>query len=277
MLVRPWKEQPMLRDLSRTDWLSILGIREAQIPRALLLRGTRNLKSQYDVYRQYFGDVVEIGTPNGIIEDLLIGTVSGIRVAYASVYGGPMASELVHLFGVLGTSLVVQIGCCGALADEIAPGDLFLADEAYCGDGASQYYKTDGTTVSAAPGSLRLKELGVPIDAGHTGRIYTTAALFAEGKREIDDWHSRGFAAVDMETAATFSVAEHFGMERVSLLFAFDNPRHSGHLLLDEAHKTERRAAGDRRMTDLAFDIIQKLAAADHKQPVRASSRKGMN
>jgi purine-nucleoside phosphorylase len=248
----------MLRDLKKTDWLSILGIPENKIPRALLLRGTRNLKTQYAHYTQFFDDVLEVGTPNGLVEDVLIGNLEGIRVAYASVYGGPMASEIVHMFGVLGTSLVVQIGCCGALANNIGPGDLFLAEEAYCGDGASQYYKSDAKLVQASPkpSALRIgsKFKDVPV---HIGRIYTTAALFAEGRKEIEDWHAGGFSAVDMETAATFAVAEHFGMNRVSLLFAFDNPRHSGHLLQDEADKVQRRAHGNQRMTELALAIIR--------------------
>jgi uridine phosphorylase len=172
-----------------------------------------------------------------------------------------MASEVGHVFGVLGTSLVVQIGCCGALADGIGPGDLFFAEEAFCGDGASQYYKSDGTSVAAtlSPGKLAL----IPSDdiLCHTGRIYTTAALFAEGRREIDDWHSRGYSVVDMETAATFAVAEHFGMDRASILFAFDNPRHSGHLLLHEADKIERRASGNRRMNEIAFELIRRSFA----------------
>jgi uridine phosphorylase len=253
----------MLRDLTRDDWLSILGIPQTMIPQALVLRGTRNLKTQYASYKQMFSDVFEVGTPNGVLEDVLVGTVGGVRVAYASVYGAPMASEVVHMFGVLGTSLVVQIGCCGALADGICAGDLFIAHEAYCGDGASQYYKADATTVKASLFPDLLSRRVADDVPCHTGRIYTTAALFAEGKREIDDWHSRGYAAVDMETAATFAVAEHFGMDRVSILFAFDNPRHSSHILLDEADKTERRARGNRRMNEMAFELIRRTLAAN--------------
>src|SRR5260221_569439 len=100
----------MLRDLTRSDWLSILGLTAAEVPQALLLRGTRNLKSQYAHYRDYFADIHEVGTPNGLVEDVLVGTLGGLRVGYASVYGGSMASEVTHLFGALGTRLVVQIG-----------------------------------------------------------------------------------------------------------------------------------------------------------------------
>jgi hypothetical protein len=127
----------MLRELTRADWLSILGIPEGRIPRALLLRGTRNLKAQYERHRQFFSDVLTPDCPNGIVEDVFIGDHAGQPVAYASVYGAAMASEVVHIFGVLGTPLVVQTGCCGALADEIEAGDLFVPTEAFCGEGAA--------------------------------------------------------------------------------------------------------------------------------------------
>src|SRR5579863_2893109 len=192
----------MLRELTKTDWLSFLQIPERRIPCVLLLRGTRNLKTQYERHRQYFSDVLEIGSPNGIVEDVLIGDYCGEAVAYASVYGPAMASEIVHIFGVLGTRLVIQTGCCGALADEIEAGDLFVPTEAFCGEGAAQYYKSEGQVSLPSPHPAELAAFGVASDVPvHQGRLFTTAALLAEGEREIEQWHREGWAAVDMETA----------------------------------------------------------------------------
>src|SRR5205807_2237524 len=108
---------PMLRELSRADWLGILGLPESRIPAVLIVRGTRNFQAKYRAMVPYFANVLELGTPNGIIEDALIGDVGGRPVGFACVYGAAMASEVVHIFGVLGTRAVVQIGNCGALAD----------------------------------------------------------------------------------------------------------------------------------------------------------------
>jgi len=254
----------MLRDLTRNDWLSILGLPKARIPKTLILRGTRNLKSQYESYRQYFSNILEMGSPNGILEDVFVGDLDGISAAYASVYGAPMASEVTHIFGVLGTVLVVQTGCCGALADAIELGDLFIPTEAYCGEGASQYYKSDGKVIEASlnvassSAIKRISDVSV-----HSGQIYTTSALFAEGEKEVEDWFMKGFSAVDMETSATFAVAEHFGMDRVSILFAFDNPRRKEHILMEGADKDKRRVLGNKRMIELAFGIVQEYNAAN--------------
>jgi purine-nucleoside phosphorylase len=90
---------------------------------------------------------------------------------------------------------------------------------------------------------------------------YTTAALFAEGEKDVEQWSRDGFAAVDMETAATFAVAEFFGMDRLSILYGFDNPRRKEHLLLSDAEKDVRRAAANDRMRQLALDLAVELSS----------------
>jgi len=250
----------MLKDLGREDWLSLLKIPEGRVPKALVLRGTRNLKLHYQAHQGYFMDILEVGSPNGVLEDVFIGDLGGISVAYASVYGAPMASEVTHVFGVLGTRLVVQTGCCGALAEEIAAGDLFIAQEALCGEGASQYYRP-GEKVLGASIDLRewMPAMGSNPVGLYSGRIYTTSALFAEGLEEVEAWFQAGCSAVDMETAATYAVAKYFGMERASVLYAFDNPRQKEHILLEDSEKDERRAAGNQAMIELVLEVIRRF------------------
>ena len=258
----------MLKDLKRDDWLSLLNIPEERIPLALVLRGTRNLKTYYQEYSQYFTNILEIGTPNGILEDVFIGSLAGNSVAYASVYGAPMASEAVHIFGVLGTRLVIQTGCCGALADEIVTGDLFIPTEAYCGEGASQYYEPDRKMAAASfdPREWSASEASTNTKF-HTGRIYTTSALLAEGMNEVESWFQTGFSAVDMETATTFTVAKYFGMERASILFAFDNPRQKEHILLSDDERGEHRKIGNDQMVKMTFDVIRTYISRKENLP----------
>ncbi len=254
----------MLKDLRRADWLRMLDIPAARVPAALILRGTRNLRRQYQAALPLFTDVHEVGSPNGIFEDVLIGDVGGWPVGFACVYGATMASEITHVFGVLGTRAVIQTGNCGALADGLGAGDLFLAERAFCGEGAAQYYKRDGSWTAASP---RLLQSRVLARAGppewRSGPIYTTAALLAEGAEDLERWFGQGFAAVDMETATTYAVAEHFGMERLALLYVFDNPRHGDHLLLTDADRDVRRARGNARMWELALDLAVAISQGE--------------
>ena len=247
----------MLKELTKTDWLTFLNLDEDAIPTALVLRGTRNLRHNYAKYRAHLDDVIEVGSPNGLFEDVCIGRRDGIAVGYASVYGPAMASEITHLFGVLGTGLVVQTGVCGALGDGIAAGDLVIATEARCAEGAAACYLPGVETVAATPAlvSAAMAHPAVSV-ARHAGPVWTTAALLAEGNAEIEAWHAAGYLAADMETATTFAVADYFGMRRLSLLSAFDNPRQGAHLGLTESAKDAARAAGEQAMFTLLFDLI---------------------
>jgi hypothetical protein len=147
----------VLKELGKADWLRMLKIPESRISTVLILRGTRNLQSQYDAARGFFTDVLDVGTPNGIIEHVFIGYLAGTPVGFACVYGAPMASEIVHIFGSLGTRAVIQTGNCGGLADELNAGDLFVPTEAFCGEGAAQYYKSNGQRVAAFPAPASLE------------------------------------------------------------------------------------------------------------------------
>jgi len=252
----------MLKELGKADWMRMLHIPAARIPSVLILRGTRNLQSQYEAAFSLFSHVLEVGAPNGLIEHVFIGDLAGRPVGFACVYGAPMASEIVHIFGALGTRAVIQTGNCGALADGLVAGDLFVPTEAFCGEGAAQYYRPNGQRVTAFPEPLTLETFTrYGREKFRTGAIYTTAALLAEGEADIERWYQQGFAAVDMETATTFAVAEYFGMARVAILYVFDNPRQQEHLLLSDMEKDVRREQANRAARELAFALALELDA----------------
>jgi purine-nucleoside phosphorylase len=91
--------------------------------------------------------------------------------------------------------------------------------------------------------------------------MYTTAALFAENRAEIDLWARDGWDAVDMETATTFAVAEHFGMTAAAVHFVFDNPLHLGDIIVNELLKDNRRAAGNELMIQASLRIVEQFLA----------------
>jgi purine-nucleoside phosphorylase len=252
----------MIKDLTKSDWLQILQLPESKIPSVIILRGTRNFDTQYQAMLPFFDNIIEVGTPNGIIENVFIGEVRGFPIGFACVYGSSMASEIVHIFGVLGTRIALQIGNCGAIADDFQAGDLFIADRAYCGEGAAQYYKSDSKWVSGSMELLETQTLSQFRSSEiRRGAIYTTAALFAESEADILRWYDEGFAAVDMETATTYAVAESFGMKRLSLLYAFDNPRAREHILLSNRDKDTRRSEGNQKVKELILDLAVELCS----------------
>lgn len=253
----------MLRELTRDDWLTAFDLDEDDVPPVLLLYGTRNLKTRYAEGVARCSDVRPIDSPNSFFEDVFLGVLDGTPIAYASVYGAPMASEVTHLFGVLGTRAVVQLGCCGALAEGMAAGDLVCATEAHCGEGAAQYYRPGLSRVPADPTLVGhvLAPDAAPV-ALHKGAIWTTSALLAEGPDELHAWRDAGCVAVDMETATTYAVAGAFGMRALSLLYVYDLPLGGDHLGLDQAATAERRALGSERMWAIGSAIIAREGRA---------------
>src|SRR5262249_26130598 len=117
-------------------------------------------------------------------------------------------------------------------------------------------YRGDDKWVTATQGLL---QSGLLAEVSQCGAIYTTAALLAEGMDDLERWFRQGFAAVDMETATTYAVAEHFGMDRLAVLYVFDNPRARQHLLLSDADKDRRRTVANAKMKELAFDLSVEL------------------
>jgi len=252
----------MLRELGREDWLGFLGLRPEQVPPVLILRGTRNLRTRYDAFKAGCTAVHDVGSPNGLFEDVLIGRLNGVPIGYAAVYGPAMASEITHVFGVMGTTVVIQTGVCGALGVEIGPGDLVIATSAGCGEGGVACYLPGTSSVEASPDLIALAfaahDGALPC---HLGPVWTTSALLAEGEEQIEAWHREGFIAMDMETATTFGVAKWTGMRRVSVLSVFDNPRTGGHIALTEADKTEARQAGDQAAQAIVERLVLRLAS----------------
>jgi uridine phosphorylase len=246
----------MLRTLGKNDWLQILGLRDEQIPDVLLLRGTRNLRRRYEHYVAWMRDPIEVGSPNGLFEDVAIGVIDDALVGYASVYGPAMASEITHVFGVLGTRRVVLTGVCGGLADGIGPGDLIIASSAGCGEGAVECYLPGTQRVEA---TVELVRLAVALAGDHAmqaGPIWTTSALLAEGEAELLAWRDSGNIAVDMETATVFGVASWIGMEAVSVLSVFDNPFGGAHIAHDRQDLAAVRSAGEAAADQIVRDLI---------------------
>jgi hypothetical protein len=91
----------VLKEVGKADCLGILNIPEPRIPTVLILRGTRNLQSQYEAARGFFTDILDVGAPNGIVEHVLIGNLAGRPIGFACVYGAAMASEIVQSSALL--------------------------------------------------------------------------------------------------------------------------------------------------------------------------------
>lgn len=204
----------------KEDWCRALGLDEADIPGLVVLEGSWWQRERTAERLAALDDVRELNFP---AYHWGRRRTDGLAVMYACIYGAARAVEPVHVFGQLGTPLVVQIGSCGSLQSAVHTGDVVLAEQAAIGEGASQYY--DGSVSSWATTALvdrAEKEFVARGFAVHRGGHVTTSALFAQPPERVAAWHQAGYLAVDMETSAVFSAARFFGMQAVSLLYVWD-------------------------------------------------------
>jgi uridine phosphorylase len=167
-----------------------------------------------------------------------------------------MASEITHVFGLMGTRIVVQTGVCGALADDLQAGDIVIATSAGCGDGAVACYSPAVERAHADESLVTSVKSLAGSERTFVGPIWTTAALLAEGRDDIERWAAQGFIAVDMETATALGVATWTGMRAVSVLSVFDNPRAGDHLALDDRTKDTLRTRGEQRLNEIVLGLI---------------------
>ncbi len=196
-------------------------------------------------------DVRELPFP-----DIFVGRYHDKPVAYCCAYGAPRAVEVAHLFGALGARLAVQIGSCGGLQGQLAPGDVVVPDEVVCGEGIAKLYGAEETLAGDPVWAERAR--AVLAERGHTargGQHLTWYSIFAQDGAMVERWHNSGYMSVDMETATTLAVARSFGMEAVSMLVVWDELLR-GRSFLDPLEPDHQRAF-DSAYSDLFAIALQ--------------------
>lgn len=200
------------------DWLALLGLAPSEVPRLLVLEGTWWRARALETRLPLLTDVRELGMP-----DLWWGRVDGVPVAYCPAYGAPRAVEPVHVLGLLGTDLAVQIGSCGGLQPHVRTGDVVVTSAATVGEGTSAHYGSQGVVEPDAGVARSLAHAvgsrGVPV---HLGPTVTTDALLRQPDELVAAWSAAGHLGVDMETSAVLSAARWAGVRAGSALFVWD-------------------------------------------------------
>lgn len=238
--------------MSKIDWLSAIGMSHDEVPEKIILEGTWWQKSRYPMRLEYLSKVRELKFP-----DMYLGEFEGSKIMFCCAYGASRAVEPVHIFGLLGSKRVVQIGSCGGLQPNIKTGDILIPSVSLIGEGASQYYgqliNSTATNDLVQSANQALTEIGL---STHIGSHISTSALLQQSTEQINKWRIEGLLGVDMETSAVFSAAEYFNMERVSMLFVWDELL-KGRSWLDEFSNAEKVKQLEANRT--IFEVALKL------------------
>lgn len=139
------------------------------------------------------------------------GTIGSTAVTVGN--GGRYSADTAittDLLCAAGVETLIRVGTCGSLQNNIHVGDIVVVTGAIRGDGASPYYVPRDFSTRAAPrvvaALIRAAEvLGLPV---HTGRVFTTDALFRETPELLEDLEQQNTAAIDMVTATFLTVSQ---------------------------------------------------------------------
>jgi len=131
--------------------------------------------------------------------------------------GGPSAAIVLEELCDLGLEVAIRVGTCGALAADLALGDLLIADAALASDGASRALGADGSI--AADTRLVGALQNVAGASARTGTVATSDLFYDRDEDRTRSWRAAGALAVEMEAATLLRVGELRGV-RVGCLLA---------------------------------------------------------
>ncbi len=129
--------------------------------------------------------------------------------------GGPSAAIVLSELVSMGASRTVRVGTCGALAPDLALGDLVIAREAICHDGASQALAGE----DRVPADPSLTEALIREAPGaHAGPIVSVDLFYdADRRRDAGD-----AIAIEMESATLFALGATLNVSVASVLAVTD-------------------------------------------------------
>jgi len=167
----------------------------------------------------------------------------------SSGMGGPSAAIVLAELAELGARRVIRVGTCGALDGALELGELLIAQEALARDGCSRDLGA-GDRVAAAPALL--DALGAAGEGLVRSATVVSTDLFYDGAHGREqEWIAAGAAAVEMESAAVFTLAARRGIEAAAALIVSD-------LLLPERRRIElvQLRAAEQRLGALAAGAL---------------------
>ena len=156
---------------------------------------------------------------------------TGMGVPSISIY----TTELMQEYGV---QKLIRVGTCGAIQEDVKVRDVILAQSATSDSRMNQVIWGGGIDFApTADFDLLYKAYNAGKEAGlnlKVGNVFT-ADMFYSDEQQYEKLAKYGVLAVEMESAALFTLAAKFGRQALSVLTVSD------HIITGEATSSEER------------------------------------
>ena len=217
-----------------------IGAERGQIAERVLMPGDP-LRAKW-IAETYLEDAKCYSNVRGMLG--FTGTYEGVSVSVqGSGMGMPSASIYYHeLLAEYGATSLIRVGSCGALTEDLQLRDV-VAASASSTDSAMNRVRFDGLVDYAPVASFELLRtavdvaaaLGVPV---HVGQVFAADAFYTDRPDLFDRLAAYGVLAVEMESAALYTLAARFKARALTLLTVSDHIKTGAHTTAQEREQT---------------------------------------
>jgi purine-nucleoside phosphorylase len=168
--------------------------------------------------------------------------------------GVPSISIYVHeLINEYGAKNLIRIGSCGAFQPELKLMDVILAQAASSDSHVNRLRFSSMDFAPVADFGLLMKAYKVAVARGvdvAVGNILTSDTFYGDDPDGWRLWADYGVLAVEMESAALYTLAAKFNVKALSILTVSDS------LVRDEALSSVDRETALRNMIEIALEVV---------------------
>ena len=139
--------------------------------------------------------------------------------------GAPYAAMMLETLVSWGAHRIIFIGWCGAVSEQVKIGDIILPTAAFVDEGTSINY-VEPVNGQSKPALTMVSLVEQVLEDNrvefHSGKIWTTDAVYRETREKVERYQKQGVLAVEMEISALFSVAQFRQVELGAVLVVSD-------------------------------------------------------
>ncbi|WP_243290763.1 purine-nucleoside phosphorylase [Bacillus sp. FJAT-47783] len=229
-----------------------IGAKKGDIADIVLLPGDP-LRAKY-IAETFLNDITCYNEVRGMLG--FTGTYKGKRISVQGTgMGVPSISIYINeLMREYDVQTLIRVGSCGAIQKDVNVRDVILAMSASTD---SQMNRLTFGGVDYAP-SANFELLKNAYDAAKkhnidvkVGNVFT-ADMFYNDNAELEKWAQYGILAIEMETAALYTLAAKYGRKALSVLTVSD------HVLTGEETTAEERQTTFNEMIEIALESALK-------------------
>ncbi|OZS78718.1 purine-nucleoside phosphorylase [Tetzosporium hominis] len=212
-----------------------ISAKKGEIADTILLPGDP-LRAKY-IADTFLEDVVQYNEVRNMFG--YTGTYKGKRISVQGTGMGvpSIAIYVTELMQEYDVQKLIRVGTCGAIQKDVKVREVILGQSASTDSSLNKVLLNDLAYAPTADFDLLYKAFEAGKEAGlnlRVGNIFT-ADLFYNDEADYKKWADYGILAVEMESAALYTLAAKFGRQALSILTVSD------HILTGEATSSEER------------------------------------